>query len=112
MEHEIVGEFAPAKLSKEFLARRRMAARSGSSPDLTRADLAEGEMRRQARGCLLRWHVTALPVVCQPIVEEVGETCDRGDLAGCPGRAKARCPIGPGRHQAPRGEFVAWRPEA
>src|SRR5205807_8321865 len=70
MKKQVIGELAPAELGQECLGCCGVAARRGGPPDLPRADLAEGEVRGEARGGVDRRQTRLEPIVRQRSVEE------------------------------------------
>src|SRR5476651_2433908 len=97
MMNQVIGEFPPAEFGQELLAGRRQAVHRGGAPDLSRADLAEGEIRRQTRRAVDRRHIARLAVVPQCAVEEVAEAPRGGLLTRRPALAQSPGPVGSGR---------------
>ena len=116
MEEEMPGEFAPADLRLELgdraldVRRRRLPPPFDRMPDLERADLAEAQMRREARGRLRDWFIAMAGIAGEPRCQEVLQARRRAGLAGRPGLAETTGPVGMARQQAPVVErFAASR---
>ena len=108
MEQHVPRELPPPQLGEE--ARGPLAARPPLAhrvPHLEGAQLAPAQVRRQARGHLLRRFVASLRVRGQVVVEEVPQALVRGIRPGRPRLAQAVRPVGVGGQQLPGVEVVA-----
>ena len=109
-----MGELAPADFPQvgfRALVRQRIAAgRTGDrAPDLSGADLAKMQVRRQSRHPVLSGPITPPRIVGQRGVEELLQSRPRARLAGLPSLRQA---IGPAdaRQQIQVGEGQGIRP--
>ncbi len=102
VEQQVAAELAPAELAQELVdvageARVLGGGEAGCVPELARADLAEAQMRRQARGAVAVGPVAIVGVAADPVVEESLQQRLCGGFARRPALAQPAGPIGPGR---------------
>src|SRR5262249_41827356 len=111
VEEDVICEIAPGQFGEEFLnvARWRRALLLGVSrgaPDLGGADLAEVQMRGEARGDVLGGKIALCGVAVDVGFEEIAQPLAGAGLAGRPGGGEAGGPVGPGGMERPAGEIV------
>jgi hypothetical protein len=105
MMQQMIGKLAPAEAAQEGLASsifgyaRPSGGMAHGMPNLVRAELAEMQMRRKARGGGGIEIVAVVRITRNPLSDEILESRVRRLLARPPRRAQTACPIGLGREQ-------------
>ena len=97
---------APPQFAEERA--HRSAGTSDSTPDIGRRNLAEVEVRRQARRAFLRRQIAGF-VIVRGVIDKLIDAAPRAVLARRP-VLEARCPIGLGRQQPPVFKGIALGP--
>src|SRR5579863_585961 len=98
VEQQMAAEFAPAEFAQEFVGIASESRTFGGGklrgmPDLTRADLAKAQMRREGRCAVAVGPIAVFGVALEACLEKILEPLLRRALACRPALAQASRPV-------------------